>query len=52
MKKILIGVFFAGLGFWIGANHLLPLWLIVVMAVIGLICWGVGEWMERRDDER
>lgn len=51
MKKIFMGGFFVWLGFWIGANRLLPLWLIVVMAVFGVICWGVAEWMERREGQ-
>lgn len=50
MKKIFMTVFIGGLGFWIGANRLLPLWLIVVMAVLGVACWGASEWMERRED--
>lgn len=55
MKKIFAGVIFAGLGFWIGSHRLLPLWLIVVLGVIGAVTWCVAEWMERkeraRDDE-
>lgn len=52
VKKIFLGVFFAGIGFWIGANRLLPLWLIVVLGVIGAVTWCVAEWMERREGHR
>lgn len=52
MKKIFLGAFFVGLGFWIGANRLLPGWLIVVLGVIGAVTWCVAEWMDRRDDDR
>ncbi|MCQ4313716.1 hypothetical protein NAV33_17745 [Pseudomonas stutzeri] len=48
-------VLIAGLGFWLGANRLLPLWLISAIAVFGLACWATVEWMERaerrQDDE-
>jgi len=52
VRKIFWGVFFAGLGFWIGANRLLPVWLIVVLGVVGAVTWCVAEWLDRRDDGR
>lgn len=52
MKQIFLGVFFAGLGFWIGANRLLPLWLIMVLGLIGVVTWCVVEWMDRREGPR
>lgn len=52
MKRIFLGVFFAGVGFWIGANRLLPLWLIVVLGLIGAVTWCVAEWMGRREGAR
>lgn len=52
MKKIFLGVVFAGVGFWIGANRLLPVWLIVVLGVIGAAALCVAEWMDRREGQR
>ncbi|AZD52736.1 hypothetical protein C4K19_0930 [Pseudomonas chlororaphis subsp. aurantiaca] len=49
MKQFLVTVVCAGAGFWLGAHRLVPLWLIVVLAVLGAGLWGVAEWIERRD---
>lgn len=51
MKQLLAMILCAGLGFWFGANHLVPLWLIVALAVLGAVLWGVAEWMERREGQ-
>lgn len=49
MKQLMMTIFFAGLGFWIGTHRLVPLWLIVVMGGLGVVCWLVAEWMERKE---
>ncbi len=49
MKQFLVTVVCAGAGFWLGAHRLVPLWLIVVLAVLGAGLWGVAEWIERRE---
>jgi len=52
VKKIFLGVFFAGVGFWIGAKRLLPVWLIVVLGVTGAVALFVAEWMDQREGQR
>ena len=37
MKQFLVTVVCAGAGFWLGAHRLVPLWLIVVLAVLGSV---------------
>lgn len=51
MKQIFLSVFFAGLGFWVGANRLLPLWGIVVLGVIGAVTWCVAKWLDRCEEQ-
>lgn len=50
MKNFLMTVFFVGLGFWTGANRLLPLWVIGALGVLGGVCWIGAEWMERKEE--
>ncbi|WP_248747515.1 MULTISPECIES: hypothetical protein [unclassified Pseudomonas] len=56
MKRLLMTVFFGGLGVWIGSNRWLPLRCIVALAALGAVLWGLGEWLEHRggsdDDSR
>lgn len=49
MKQFWVTVVYAGVGFWLGAHRLVPLWLIVVLAVLGAGLCGVAEWVERRE---
>ena len=55
MKKLFTTVLIAWMGYWIGANRWLPLWMIALLAVAGIVCWLVAEWMElaegNSDDE-
>ncbi|MGX0954490.1 hypothetical protein AB7M18_000618 [Pseudomonas viridiflava] len=48
MRKFLIGAVCAGLGFWLGAYRLVPIWLVIVLAILGAGLWGVAECIERR----
>lgn len=45
MGRILATIGCAGLGFWLGANHLVPLWAIVALAVLGAGLWVLAEWL-------
>lgn len=49
MKLLLMIVFFGGLGYWVGANYSVPLWLIVILLVLGTGAWGLAEWKERQE---
>lgn len=49
MKQFWVTVVCAGAGFWLGAHRLIPLWLIVVLAVLGAGFWGVAKLIERRE---
>lgn len=49
MEKMIKTVLIAWLGYWIGANRLIPLWMVPVLAVAGLVYWLVAEWMEREE---
>lgn len=49
MGRLWLGIGCAGLGFWVGAHRLLPLWAIVVLAILGAVLWGLAEWLERRE---
>ena len=48
MRKVLIAAICAGLGFWLGAYRLVPIWLVIVLAVVGAGLWSLGECIERR----
>ncbi|MNG25630.1 hypothetical protein D3C84_1105120 [compost metagenome] len=51
MKQMLVTVVCAGAGFYLGAHRLVPLWLIIVLAVLGAGLWGLAEWLERLDSK-
>jgi fatty acid desaturase len=52
MRQLMALILCAWVGFWFGANHLVPLWLIVVLAVLGAGCWGAAEWLEHQERRR
>ncbi len=49
MWRVFAAIVCGGAGLWLGANDLVPLWAILVLAVLGPILWGLGEWLERRE---
>lgn len=49
MRKFAITVLFAGGGYWLAANRLVPHWLIIGLAVLGVGLWGIAEWLELRE---
>ncbi|CAM3296513.1 MFS transporter [Pseudomonas floridensis] len=48
MRKAMIAVCCAGLGFCLGVYRLVPIWLVIVLAILGAGLWGAGECIERR----
>jgi uncharacterized iron-regulated membrane protein len=48
MRRILAVIACGGAGFWLGANHLVPLWGIWLLAGLGGGLWGLVVWLERR----
>lgn len=49
MKTLLITVICAGGGYWLGANRLVPPWLVIGLAILGVGLWAIAEWIELRE---
>lgn len=49
MKSFLITVVCAGGGYWLGTNRLVPPWLVIGLAILGVGLWAIAEWIELRE---
>lgn len=49
MKTLLITVICAGGGYWLGTNRLVPPWLVIGLAILGVGLWAIAEWIELRE---
>lgn len=48
MRTGLLGLGLAAAGFCVGSHWPAPLWVIVVLWVVGGALWALAEWLERR----
>lgn len=48
MRTVLLCLGLAGAGFGVGSHWPAPLWVIVLLWVVGIALWVLAEWLERR----
>lgn len=48
MRMVLLCLGLASAGFCVGSHWPAPLWVIVVLWVVGVALWVLAEWLERR----